>query len=187
MATIFLIHGSFGNPTENWFPWLQKSLENEGHRVIVPTFPTQKNQSLNSWRQIFSVYEDEITSDTIFVGHSLGPAFILDILERRSIPIKACFFVSGFLGLLGNETFDSVNNTFTTKQFDFDKIRANCHQFILFHGNNDPYVPIEKAHELENKLGAKLHVVLGAGHFNEESKYLQFPKLLESIKLVLNI
>jgi predicted alpha/beta hydrolase family esterase len=46
MANIFIIHGSYGNPDENWFPWLKKELEQEGHKVFVPKFPTPEDQSL---------------------------------------------------------------------------------------------------------------------------------------------
>ena len=38
---IFIIHGSFGNPGENWFPWLKIQLVNCGHEVITPTFPIE--------------------------------------------------------------------------------------------------------------------------------------------------
>ncbi len=39
MRNIFLIHGSYGHPQENWFPWLKKELESLGHKVYVPAFP----------------------------------------------------------------------------------------------------------------------------------------------------
>ena len=40
MANIFIIHGTEGYPEENWFPWLKKELEQKGHIVFVPQFPT---------------------------------------------------------------------------------------------------------------------------------------------------
>ena len=73
-----IIHGAYGNPSENWIPWLRESLEKLGE-VIVPEFPTPEGQSLENWRNVF----DSSDENTILIGHSLGPAFILDILERN--------------------------------------------------------------------------------------------------------
>ena len=53
MNTIFLIHGAYGNPNENWFPWLKKQLENKRNKVIIPTFPTPEGQTLENWNKIF--------------------------------------------------------------------------------------------------------------------------------------
>ena len=35
----FIIHGSFGSPFENWFPWLHDFIESDGKQVYVPDFP----------------------------------------------------------------------------------------------------------------------------------------------------
>lgn len=181
MKKVFLIHGSFGNPKENWFPWLKRQLEDRGYQVMAPKFPTPKGQSLKSWRKVFLEFEEQLDGDTIFVAHSLGPAFVLDILERSSIQVKACFFVSGFLGSLGLSEFDKLNESFTQRKFTFGKIRMNCKKFVLFHSDNDPYVSLEKAEELRVWLGCELNALSGAGHFNKASGYLEFKELLTRI------
>ena len=87
MAKIFIIHGSYGNPNENWFPWLKKELEKEGHTVFVPKFSTPENQSLETWTLEFSKdYKRLVDEDSIFIGHSLGPAFILSLLGKLYFP-----------------------------------------------------------------------------------------------------
>jgi len=177
---IFIIHGSYGHPGENWFPWLKNELERNGHEVFVPRFPTPENQSLDKWMEAFKKYEKYLDENTIMVGHSLGPAFILNILEKLNHPIKACFFVSGFTGLLGGE-IDKINKTFCDREFNWEKIKKNCKKFFLFHSDNDPYVPLEKAYELNEKLDGELEIVKGAGHFNEAAGYTKFPLLLEKI------
>ena len=179
---IYIVHGSFGNPQENWFPWLKKELERLGYEVVVPIFPTPENQSLDSWRKVFFEENPNISSNSIFVGHSLGPAFILNILENHKA--KAAFFVSPFINYLGNDNFDKVNHTFY-KEFNWEKIKENCKLFFLFHSNNDPYVPIGKAQEVADHLGTEITIVEGAGHFNESAGYKEFPLLLKKIKEVL--
>ena len=122
-----------------------------------------------------------IERDSIFVGHSLGPAFILSVLERLEHPVRASFFVSGFVGALGNQAFDNINRSFVERPFDYQKIRSNCRKFMLFHADNDPYVPVEKARELAERLGGTLEIVKGAGHFNEAAGYTKFELLLSKI------
>lgn len=176
----FIIHGSFGHPGENWFLWLKKELEEVDFEVFIPKFPTPEGQNLNNWLEVFREYEDKLDDNTIMIGHSLGPAFILNILERTDKQLLACFFVSGFLGLLGGD-FDEINKTFCDKEFDWEKIKHNCKKFFVFHSDNDPYVPLKKAKELAEKLNGELDVIKDGGHFNEAAGYREFPLLLRKI------
>jgi uncharacterized protein len=182
MVNVILIHGSYGNPDENWFPWLKTELEKFGCKVFVPQFPTPENQSLDSWREVFDDYRACLKQDAVVVGHSLGPAFLLDVLENAKNPIKSAFFVAGFVSLLNNPNFDKVNKTFVEHQFNWNKIKNNCKNFFVFHSGNDPYVPFDKGKDLSNHLGAELNIVAKAGHFNKASGYETFPLLLEKIK-----
>ena len=123
-----------------------------------------------------------LDKNSIVIGHSLGPAFLLHILERLNNPIKAAFFVAGFTGLLGNTTFDRLNKTFVTKSFDWNRIRNNCQKFYVINSNNDPYVSIEKGNNLAENLGVKLSILKNAGHINEQAGYITFDLLLEKVK-----
>jgi predicted alpha/beta hydrolase family esterase len=114
----FIIHGTGGSPKGNWFPWLKQNLEEKGHNVSVPSFPTPENQSVDSWLEVFKEHLNEMDNNTILIGHSLGPAFILSILEKINVKVKGVITVAGFLGLIGNEEFDNLNQSFTTKQFN---------------------------------------------------------------------
>jgi len=181
MANIFIIHGAYGSPRENWFPWLKEELGKARHRVFVPVFPTPENQNLDSWLEAFERYKIYLNEQTIMIGHSLGPVFILSILEKLKRPIKACYFVSGFIGLLGNSTFDEINKTFADKNFDWEKIKQNCKNFYIYHSDNDPYVHLNKAKELARKLGVEVKEIKGAGHFNFEVGYDKFELLLSDV------
>ena len=180
MTTFFIIHGAYGNPQENWIPWLKRALEKEGHTVFVPTFPTPEHQSLKSWLEVFQPYQRKLREDSIVIGHSIAPAFLLTILEKIPKPIKAAFFIAPFITPIGNPAFDTINQTFYRK-FKWKQIRQNCTQFYLFHSDNDPYVPLEKAEEVAKYLGVMVIIVKGAGHFNEKAGYTQFELLLKTI------
>ncbi|MBR9705735.1 serine hydrolase family protein [Candidatus Pacearchaeota archaeon] len=185
MKTAILIHGSFGHPEENWFPWLKKKLEDIEYQVLVPKFPSPPDQSLDNWMKVFEEYKEHINSETIFIGHSLGPAFIMNVLETMDNgdeKVKTCFFVSGFTGLINNPEFDKVNKTFTDKKFDFDKIKKRCEKFYVIHSDNDPYVPKEKAQTLAKNLGVEVIWIKNGGHINESAGYTKFEELLEILK-----
>ncbi len=182
ISTIFIIHGTMGNPNGNWFPWLKKELQKFECKVFVPEFPTPKNQNLSSWMEVFKKYEEEINEETIFVGHSLGASFILSVLEKTNKPIKTAFLVAGFIDLLNKKEFDELNQTFTDKKFDWKKIKENCKKFYVINSDNDPYVPLNKGKELAKNLGAELIVIKNAGHINKEAGYDKFGFLFDRIE-----
>ncbi len=182
--TAFIIHGSFGGPDENWFCYLKEKLQKEGIETYVPKFPTPEKQSLDNWMKVIEKYKDKINENTILIGHSLGVAFILTLLEKYKA--DSAFLVSGFLGKLENEKFDIVNKTFTCRQFNYEKILKNCKKFYIFHSDNDPYIKLEKPQEIADKLNIKIIIVKGAGHFNLSSGYNKFELLFEKIKEVMD-
>jgi predicted alpha/beta hydrolase family esterase len=178
---IFIIHGSFGTPNENWFPWLKKEISKQGVEVFIPQFPTPENQSLEKWLFSFKEYEDKLNDQTIFVGHSLGPAFILNLLQRISIKISSCYLVAPFVQLLNDPEFDTVNETFVTCKFDWENIKQHCKDFYVYYSDNDPYVPQEASLFVADKLNAKTTVLHNAGHINRSSGFEEFPFLLNEI------
>ena len=163
-------------------PWLKRKLEGLSWQVFVPSFPTPEGQELSRWLEIFKEYEESLDKNTIMVGYSLGVAFILRILEKTKSPIKAAFFVAGFVGSLGNPVFDKINKTFLEAPFDWQKIRKNCEKFFVFHSDNDPYVSLKQGGVIARNLGTNLILVKNAGHFNEKAGYKKFELLLEKIK-----
>ncbi len=179
---IFIIHGVYGNPGENWIPWLRINLEKLGHNVFSPSFPTPENQSLANWHRVFEGYRKYLKCDSILIGHSIGVAFLLNILENIDFQIRASYLVSGFIELLDNPNFDNINKTFIDNGFDFNKIKNHSKDFIIFHGDNDSYVSLEKSQNLADNLGSRVNIISGAGHFNVDSGYDHFDLLLQNIK-----
>ena len=176
-----IIHGSFGSKDGNWFPWLKEKLEAEGHKVFLPQFPVgEDKQSLQTWTETVESLNLP-WNDLIIVAHSIGPSFALSLLEKHKA--KACFFVSGFAEFYELiPEYDKVNRTFVDREFNWQKIKENCSNFFLYHGDDDPYVPLKYAEDLAGKLGGKLSVVAGGKHLNADNGMYEFPQLLEDIK-----
>lgn len=181
MSTIFIIHGVGGNPEENWFPWLKAELEKRGNRVIVPQFPTPEGQTLENWLTTLKTYEAELSSETIFVGHSLGGCFVLNLLELY--PAKAAFLVAPVFGKVEN-IFAPTMKSFYEYNFNWELLKNNCHHFEIFHSENDPYLKLEETEKLAKALDTPLTLIPGAGHFNAKAGYTTFEQLLERIRAI---
>ncbi len=183
MVTAFLIHGAYGNPAENWFPWLMEKLKERGLKLYAPSFPTPKGQTLESWQEAFKTYEGKLDDKTILVGHSIGATFALRLIQDSKKPIKAAFLVSGFVTPANDpkSQFTEINKTFYEKPFDWERIKANCMSFYVINSDNDPYVTPSHAEEISKHLGVKVIIIEGAGHFNKSSGYATFPQLLDMI------
>jgi len=181
MKTAFIIHGAYGSPNENWIPWLKNELEKRKWDVKVLVFPTPEAQNLTSWLKVIDPFLHEMDDKSILIGHSIGATFILHILEKLKKSVKASYLISGFLGPLDNPEFDEINQTFM-KNFDWNTIKNNSDKFYIYHSDNDPYVTIEKAEELAKSLGTNVTMVENAGHFNTDSGYIKFERLLDDIK-----
>ncbi|MBI3981003.1 alpha/beta hydrolase [Candidatus Microgenomates bacterium] len=192
-----LFHGSFGHPQENWFPRLREQLEILGQDVLVPEFPSEdfeeitklgKNivpsrQSLENW---FKVFEKEVLpalkkgEKLCFIGHSLGPLFILHVVSKYNIRLDCAIFVSPFMEKLNNLwQFDLVNKTFYKTDFDFDQLKKLIPVSYVLYSENDPYV--SKSHPIlfAKMLDSSLIFVKKAGHMNSAVNLNEFPLVLD--------
>lgn len=184
---VIIIHGTFGAPDENWFPWLASQVSTLGVETLRPTMPTPEGQSLESWRAAFRRQARRIDSNTILVGHSLAPAFILDLLQSAEEPVRGSFLVSGFLGLLGLPEFDELNETFVCRDdLNWPRIRENAGRVFVYNSDNDPYVPLDRGEHLADNLGVELRVVPGAGHINASAGYTEFPLLFNDLSALIS-
>lgn len=182
----FIIHGAHASPKEEWFTWISNKLSELGQEVIIPQFPTPKGQNLENWLKELKKYENRIDEDTVFIGHSLGAAFTLSIIQNLNHKIKACYLICGFIEPLNNEV-DEINKTFIEKEFDFEKIKQNCSKFVCYHSDNDFLVPTTTSEHLSDKLKAENIIIENAGHFNSESGFNSFEHLFKKIQSDLRI
>jgi uncharacterized protein len=179
---VVILHGARGGPHTNWFPWLQAELESQGLEVVRPLLPTPHGQSLDGW---FAAYDRAVprpaASSTILVGHSLGAAFALRLVERSAEPFRAVHLAAGFVGVLGLPDYDEINASFFDRPFDWPGIRERAGQVRCWAGDDDPYVPLPRAEEVARRLGAPLTVIAGGGHLNASSGFLIFPDLRTAV------
>lgn len=180
--TIFIFHGTEGYPEENWFPWLKSELEKWGHKVIVPQFSSHPKVAakIAEWFEVLEKYKDKIDKNTILIGHSLGGVFTLRVLEKLDHPIRAAVLVGAPIGVRPILNYDR-DSAFSGFDFDWQKIKKNARDFVVYQSDNDPYVSLGNGKKLAKELGAKLSFVPNAGHFNTKAGYTKFEKLRDQV------
>jgi predicted alpha/beta hydrolase family esterase len=187
-----IFHGSFGNPSVNWFPDLKIKLEQYQQEVLIPQFPVDNwdeltilgpnqshtNQNLTSWCKVIEkiIPYFKKTDKLCFVCHSLGSLFILHILEKYQIQLDSAIFVCPFLDKLNRSwQIDLVNQSFFKTDFNFPVLQKLIPVSYVLFSKTDPYVPKEKPLFFANKLHSSVIEVLNAGHMNDEIGFTKFP------------
>ena len=183
MTNYILIHGSFGSPFVNWFPYLRKELESQEKIVYTPDFPTGVGyQTYENWEKLLKCYVDFglLNENTIIFAHSIAPIFVCKFLVENKITVKRLVFVCGFNNYLGiDEEYDAVNESMYFN--NLKDIKKYCKDIICFYTKNDPYVKYEKEKEFADNNTDKQIIIEDGGHLNTDSGYKEFNELLKYI------
>lgn len=190
-----IIHGTFGHPGENWFPWLaeeiaklDKSGKTQKEDILIPHFPSSACSDYDSWKSVLMGYIDSgiVNKKTIFICHSLGPLFVSRVLIEEKVNVKGMISVEAAANhIMGNPAFDNINKTFFVPSWDYlNKLKSYVDFNYCFYTDNDPHVPYNILKEYVDHAATKTFFIPNAGHFNEASGYKTFPQLLELIKTI---
>ncbi len=175
---LFLIHGTYGNPQENWFPWLKAQAEKMGISVSAPRFPTPEGQNLSHWQEVFDRESQNIPPENlILICHSIGAAFALRQAENSPAAFRALILAAPFVDPLGLPDFDDLNVSFIAAPFNWAAIRQNADVIACFAGDNDPYVPQSFSKKVADHAGASLALIPQGGHLNKAAGFTQFSDL----------
>jgi predicted alpha/beta hydrolase family esterase len=184
-ASFLIVHGAYGDPTENWFPWLEQKLKKRGD-VRIPQFPAGERQNLDAWLAVADQTLANISPrNTILIGHSSGALLTLRMAEKTRQPFRAVCAVCPFARDLGHADFDPLNASFIYPAFDWQAVMRGAGTMICFAGDDDPYVPLAYSKEVAEKASAAFVIVKKGGHLNAEAGYREFPLLLEKIQQLL--
>lgn len=186
MKRAIIVHCWDGYPEYCWYQNAKKDLEQKGYYVQIPLMPETSLPKLNLWLpkliEVIGKPDDEL----ILIGHSSGCITIMRYLEqlRADVQIAGAIFVAGFTTDLG---FDELKNFFTTP-IEFEKIKTKAKKFVAINSDNDPYVPLEYADILEEKLGAEKIIMHNMKHFSGavdgEESCTSLPVVSESVEKI---
>lgn len=183
---IFIVHGWEGGPDKDWMPWAKRGLEQKGYNVVLLSMPDPDYPKINAWVEYLRKEVGKPDENTILLGHSMGCQTILRYLEtlQEDEKVDRVVLVAGFgqhlTGLTEEEKI--VAGPWVETPIDFEKVKAKANSFVAVFSDNDLYVPYEEnSKTYKEKLGTKIILQKGMGHFSEDSGVTELPILLELV------
>lgn len=171
---IILAHGYKSGPELNFFPWLALALRARGFEVVCPQLPDPENPDPEAWTQALLEVSSPLDKETIIVGHSLGGAAVLRLIEAaeaRTTPHAVVLIATPWM--IRDERFRG----FFMSELDFEVLMWRASKFIVLHAKDDPIIPFEHGKKLAGALHARFVEAESGGHFQGE----EYPVILETI------
>lgn len=189
MERVFLVHGWTGRPTKDFFPWAKEKLQEEGYEVFVPELPDPDYPKIKPCvEKIGEVIGKPHTTD-IFVGHSLGCKGVLHYLQTlpEGTKIEKVILIAGF-EKLKDAAFEVPEDRVIFKPWkeapvDYRKAKKMVGSWVALFSDNDPLVSYEDNYKVfRDKLGAKIILEHGMGHFSQEDGVESLPILIDLVR-----
>ncbi len=189
MKRIFIVHGWSGSPNRDWIPWLKNELIQRGYEVQTLNMPLTYIPLTKLWLPYFRFKVGRIDENTYFIGHSLGCRAIMFLVASQKRKSGGALFVGGFAGGWSYVSFPYnpflsfsarvVIMQWLIKKVNFTKLRALLLKSTVILSDNDPLIPFEKNKKaFEERLGSKIVVVSGKGHFTYGEIGESLPEIL---------
>lgn len=185
---VFIVHGWDGYPEEGWFPWLKKELEARGFEVHVPQMPDANLPRIGKWVPVLAEAVGIADAQTYFVGHSMGSKTIAKYLESlpEGVMVGGVVFAAGFFKRLigieeeGEEVMETAR-LWIGAPLNFEKAKSHLPVSVAIFSDDDPYVPLDNQDDFRDKLGSKVTVLHGRGHFSGSTGTLELPEVRDAL------
>jgi len=173
VKVIFIPGNGGGSPKDLWFPFLKKELEKDSIKVIASEFPDNVLARESYW---IPFLENELQADenTILVGHSSGAIAAMRLAEKK--PLLGSVLVGAYYTDLDLES--EKKSGYFDRPWNWDAIKKNQQWILQFASKDDPFIPIEEARFVRDKLNTEYFESENQGHFLG----LTFPELSEALK-----
>lgn len=171
---VILVHGYKSSPKGNFLPWLERELRARDFDVVIPELPNPEEPDRDAWNEALVKACAPLKETDIIVGHSLGGAAALRMLEAaeaRSTPHAMVMISTPWM--IKDEKFRG----FFMSELDFEVLMWRASKFVVIHAKNDPIIPVDHAKRYASVFHAKLITPETGEHFQGE----EYPVILQSI------
>ncbi len=172
---VLIIHGWGGSDAPHWQAWLASELAANYGCVYFLKFSDVEYPHLSTWgNELVDALED--FQPDIVVCHSLANTLWFHLCENKRVKnIEKLFLVAPPSMHCDIEELKSffpapIPRTLFAKEV------------LLISSDNDPYMSLHEAKNLQQTLHLKMHIMQNAGHINAESGYGEWPWMLEQFK-----
>ena len=169
-----LIHGNGGcTAADGWLPFVERDLRALGLDVVNETFPDNDRARASIWLpHLESLGADE---RTILVGHSSGAVAALRYAETHHV------LGSVLVGVCHTDLGDPGERAsgYYRAPWRWDAIRRNQRWIGIFHGEDDPLIPVQEARFVAARLACPYFELPDRGHFVDRRP---FPELVQFVR-----
>lgn len=183
MKNVIIIHGCSSTPEESkeysenkhWMPWIREQLIARGIPTTTPLLPESWSPDYEKWRTEFE--KQDISEQTILIGHSCGSAFLVRWLGDSKRKIDKLILIAPWK--IG--TSSDAKKKFYDYPID-ETIKQRVNKIIMFTADNEHPDGKKSLEMFKNALGGKVIELNGRGHYTyEEMKTEEFPELLAEV------
>ena len=180
------LHGWEGSAQSNNLPKVKEIFESKGLSIQIPNLPNSANPNIEQQVQ-FVLDNCKIDASTVIVGHSLGVAVGLKVVEKLDLKIAKFISVAGFVDNNFRPQImpEGIDDPFGISKvdFDFDKISSNCAKFVGVWSDDDQFITPEQTQNLEKSLNFKVTKTSGAKHLNDLSQKIIQDHIFDKISV----
>lgn len=182
MNRVILIHGKDSDPAQKWYPWLGNEMKKSNIEFIAPKMPKADDPILDEWLgEIDNLNPDE---NSILIGHSRGGVAIMRWLEKQSDnkKVKKVILVAANNPAVSEKNqIKDTHGFYELGEYNFDKIKKHCDDFVVLHSEDDEWVPFLAGEENAKGLSAKFLKFKNRGHFGSTLPKQEIPELLDEV------
>lgn len=176
LKAIFIPGNGGGSPKDGWFPDVKKALEKINVEVIDEEFPDGDLAPESSW--IPHLHKLGADENTILVGYSSGAIAAMRFAEKNKIYGSA--LIATYHTDLNNPW--EAQAGYFNRPWDFEAIKKNQNFILQFGSVDDPFVPVEEARFVHEKLDTEYTEFTDHGHFGATFPMYEFPELIKALE-----
>jgi predicted alpha/beta hydrolase family esterase len=159
---------------KHWIPWTKAQLEARGIPTETPLMPEPWEPSYEKFKTEFD--KQEISENTILIGHSCGTTFLLRWLGETKKKVAKLILVAPWAIADKN---DEARRKFYEHPID-PTIKDRIGEIILFTADDEEPDGKESLKIIHHVIGGKVIELKGHGHYTMgDMGTTEFPELIE--------
>lgn len=174
---VLILHGWGGSDFPHWQAHLERDLKEEGYEVSFPALPNRDLPKYDEWMEFLKEEFDRFRPE-IVVCHSLANTLWFKFVQNNEIEeLEKLMLVAPVRKNCDIEELSSF--------FPYEPPKdLRAKEAIVAVSDNDPYMSITEAIELQSALNIGMKIMNNAGHINADSGFGKLDCALDWIKRV---
>lgn len=171
---VLILHGLNGSDFPHWQAHLASDLIKDNYIVSFPFFPNRDFPKLEEWKEVLKKELEHFKPD-IIICHSLANILWFHICDELDISLDKLMLVAP---VRRDCDIKEISEFFP---YPIPK-DLKAKEAIMATSDNDPYITLDEAVDLQQKLNVGMKIMENAGHINADSGFGKLDCALDWIK-----